>query len=98
MVSVKAKAPVAITHELKQNYPNPFNPETVISWQLAIGTFVELSVYNLVGQKVSTLVSEKMNSGNHSYTFNAKDLASGVYYYQLVAGEYRQVKKMVLLR
>jgi len=83
---------------LSQNYPNPFNPSTVISWQLAVGSHVELSVYNLLGMKVATLVSRKLNSGNHSYTFDGKNLASGIYYYQLVAGDNREVKKMILLK
>jgi hypothetical protein len=84
--------------ELSQNYPNPFNPYTVISWQLAVGSHVELVVYNLLGEKVVTLVSERMNAGKHIYQFDGKNLASGVYYYQLVAGDYREVKKMILLR
>ncbi len=86
------------SYRLYQNYPNPFNPATVISWQLAVGSQVELAVYNLLGKKVATLVSKKMNPGIHTYTFNGKNLASGVYYYQLVAGAYREVKKMVLLK
>ena len=84
--------------ELKQNYPNPFNPETVISWQLAVGSHVELSVYDLLGKKVATLVSKRMAAGNHTYTFDGKNLASGIYYYQLLAGNFREVKKMILLR
>jgi len=97
-LSVEPHNHVALTHLLYQNYPNPFNPETVISWQLAVGSQVELSVYNLLGEKIATLVSKSMNPGNHSYTFNGKNLASGVYYYQLMAGDYREVKKMILLR
>jgi len=99
---------------LYQNYPNPFNPSTVISWQLAINSHVELSVYNLLGQKMVTLFSGNMNAGNHSYRFNGKDLASGIYFYQLVVGDpstglsraesrgsgqrFREVMKMILLR
>ena len=83
---------------LSQNYPNPFNPSTVISWQLAVSSMVELSVYNLLGEKVATLVSRKLNPGIHTYTFDGKNLASGIYYYQLVAGKYREVWKMVLVR
>ncbi len=83
---------------LYQNYPNPFNPQTVIRWHQTAGSHVELSVYNLLGRKVATLVSERMNPGNHTHTFNGKHLASGVYFYQLVAGNYREVRKMILLR
>ena len=52
----------------------------------------------MLGKEVATLVSKKLNQGNHSYQFDGKNLASGVYYYQLVAGDYREVKKMILLR
>ncbi len=84
--------------ELFQNYPNPFNSSTVISWQLAVGCHVELSVYNLVGEKVATLVSKTLYPGEYAYKFDGKYLASGLYTYQLVAGEYREIKKMILLR
>ena len=84
--------------KLNQNYPNPFNPITVISWQLAVNSQVELTVYNVLGEKLATLVSKRMHPGNHRYLFDGGNLASGVYYYQLAAGEYRVVKKMILLR
>jgi hypothetical protein len=87
-----------MTFALGQNYPNPFNPSTVISWQLAVGSMVDLSVYNVLGEKVSTLVSKWMNPGNHSARFDGTDLPSGVYYYHITAGEFRDVKKMILLR
>ncbi len=85
-------------YSLKQNYPNPFNPSTTIEITLPKSEFVELKVYNILGKEVATLVSIKLNQGNHTYTFDGKNLASGIYYYQLVAGDYREVKKMILLR
>ena len=97
-MSVEEKTDLPVKYELRQNYPNPFNPETVISWQLAVGGYVELVGYNVLGKKITTLVSERMNAGTHRYIFDARSLASGVYYYQLVAGDYIQVKKMILLR
>jgi uncharacterized delta-60 repeat protein len=84
--------------QLNQNYPNPFNPETVISWQLAVGSEVELSIYNILGAKVATLVKEYMSAGTHTYHFNGINLASGVYYYHLFAGEFQKVRKMVLIK
>jgi hypothetical protein len=91
-------APLIIKEfNLAQNYPNPFNPRTVISWQLAVSSDVELSVYNLLGQKVVTLVSERQNAGNHHVEWDAAQMASGVYYYLIKAGEFQDVKKMVLL-
>jgi len=83
---------------LFQNYPNPFNPSTTIQFQIPNSQFTSLKIYDILGKEVSTLVSEKLNPGNHTYTFNGKNLASGVYYYQLVAGEYREVRKMVLIK
>jgi hypothetical protein len=83
---------------LHQNYPNPFNPETVISWQLAVGSPVRLTLYNLVGQRVATLVDERKPAGTHSIRLDASNLASGVYIYRLQAGNYSSVKKMILLK
>ena len=83
---------------LRQNYPNPFNPSTTIEFTLPKSEYVKLKIFNILGKEVATLVSRKLNQGNHTYQFDGKDLASGVYYYQLAAGEYREVKKMILLR
>lgn len=83
---------------LYQNYPNPFNPSTTIAFTLPETEFTTLKVYNTLGKEVANLVSTKLQQGNHTYTLNGSHLASGVYYYQLVAGEYREVKKMLLVR
>jgi CubicO group peptidase (beta-lactamase class C family) len=89
---------IPVDYTLKQNYPNPFNPSTTIEFTLPKSEYVELKVYNILGKEVATLVSSKLNQGNHTYQFDGKNLASGVYYYQLVAGNFREVKKMILLR
>jgi hypothetical protein len=83
---------------LNQSYPNPFNPSTTIEFTLPKSELVELKIYNILGKEVSTLVSNILKQGNHTYTFDGNNLASGIYYYQLVAGEYREVKKMILLK
>ncbi len=91
---------------LGQNYPNPFNPSTVISYQLPVSSFVELSIYNLRGQKIVTLVSEKQSAGIHQLNWAASGLASGVYFYRLEAGNpsrgsgqgFVQTKKLILMR
>ncbi len=83
---------------LYQNYPNPFNPSTTIEFSLPKSELTTLKVYNILGKEVSTLVSNKLKSGNHTYTFDGRNLASGIYYYQIVAGNFYQVKKMILLR
>lgn len=85
-------------YKLYQNHPNPFNPVTAINWQLGSAGEVELSVYNLLGQKVAALVSEKLPAGHHQVEWDASNFASGVYYYKIDAGEFQQIKKMVLLR
>ena len=86
------------TFRLNQNYPNPFNPSTTIEFTLPKSEFTSLKVYNILGKEVTTLVSNKLNQGNHTYQFDGKNLASGIYYYELVAGDYREVKKMILLQ
>jgi len=88
-----------VMFRLQQNYPNPFNHSTVISWQLAISSHVELSVYNLLGEKVATLLSEKQTAGHHQVEWNAKGYASGLYYYRLVTGGgFIQTRKLLLLK
>ena len=90
--------------ELYQNYPNPFNATTVIRYQIAGANYhspvqVELSIYNLLGQKVAVLVSGKKEAGNYSVTWHADGFASGLYFYRLQAGtHYIQTKKMLLIR
>jgi len=83
---------------LRQNYPNPFNPSTVISYQLPSNTLVKLKVYDELGRLVRTLVNENQNTGEHSVTFNASNLSSGVYFYRLSAGGFVQTKKLMLLK
>jgi predicted phosphodiesterase len=96
---------VPLKFQLFPNYPNPFNPKTIINYELLIINDVELSVYNLLGQKIITLVSERQEAGYHRVTWDASGFASGIYYYRIKVGdparrtgEFREVKKMVLLK
>jgi hypothetical protein len=84
--------------QLHQNYPNPFNPTTKISFTIPKPEHFILNVYNTLGQKVATLLDQKMNAGSHDVTFDAPTLPSGIYFYRIQAGEFSQVRKMVLLR
>jgi hypothetical protein len=84
--------------ELFQNYPNPFNPATEISYSLKNETKVRLTVYDILGNKLTELVNERQSAGTHSVTFNAEKYSSGIYVYELNAGEFQQSKKMILLR
>ncbi|MDR3611618.1 MAG: T9SS type A sorting domain-containing protein [Ignavibacteriaceae bacterium] len=83
---------------LSQNYPNPFNPSTVISYSLPKASNIKLIVYNTIGQTVKVLEIGFKNAGNYSVNFNASNLPSGIYFYQLDAGQYSQVKKMLFLK
>ncbi|HTY11437.1 MAG TPA: T9SS type A sorting domain-containing protein [Bacteroidota bacterium] len=85
-------------YALNQNYPNPFNPATVISYQLTANSFVTLKVYDELGREVARLVSETEGAGNHSVRWDAANLSSGVYFYELSAGNFHDVKKMVLMK
>ena len=84
--------------ELSQNYPNPFNPSTQIAYTLPAAAEVELSVYNLAGQLVSTLVAGRQSAGTHEVSFAADNLPSGVYFYRLHSGAVELTQKMILLR
>ena len=83
---------------LEQNYPNPFNPITKISWQLPVRSHQVLVVFDVLGREVETLVNEEREAGYHSINFDASDLSSGVYFYQLKTGEYLQTKKMISVK
>jgi len=83
---------------LYQNFPNPFNPTTIINYELQITNYVELSIYNSLGQKMVILVSEKQEAGRYQVEWDASEFASGVYYYKIQAGGFLEVKKMVFVR
>jgi photosystem II stability/assembly factor-like uncharacterized protein len=83
---------------LFQNYPNPFNPSTTIRYALPTRSNVSLTIFNLLGQKVATLVNGDVESGNHEVTFNAAGLASGVYFYRLQTPSFVQARKLLLVR
>jgi len=92
------QSPLPAKFELAQNYPNPFNPTTTINFSIPRETEVALTVYNILGQQVATLVHEMMKPGNHAIVFNAEKLASGTYFYRLTAGSYTATRKMILLK
>ena len=99
-----------MAYKLYQNYPNPFNPTTTIQFDLPEQAFVTLKVYNLLGQEVATLVNhEQYTDGTQTVRFNARNLASGVYFYQIIAqginddgtmntNTFQTVQKMMLLK
>nr|HQV32945.1 sugar-binding protein [Calditrichia bacterium] len=89
---------VADRFVLEQNYPNPFNPTTTIVYNLAKQSSVKLSVFNSLGQKVAELVDENQSAGRYTVKLDGSSLASGIYFYQLQAGSFSQVRKMILLK
>jgi len=84
--------------QLFQNYPNPFNPTTAIGYRLLAVSDVKLGIYNMLGQKVATLISGRQKAGYHQVEWDASRFSSGIYYYRIKAGEFQDVKKMILIR
>ncbi len=83
---------------LFQNYPNPFNPSTNIKYELPVYGFVTLKIFDLLGNEVAALVDENKEAGKYQIEFNALNLSNGVYFYELRAGNFRDVKKLILLK
>jgi hypothetical protein len=81
-----------------QNYPNPFNPTTRIKYNLPVKCMVKLAVYNIIGQMVTTIVDEVQDAGFKSVEWSANNVSSGVYFYKLTAGDFVEIKKMLLVR
>ncbi|RJP64831.1 MAG: T9SS C-terminal target domain-containing protein [Ignavibacteriales bacterium] len=86
------------TFELKQNYPNPFNPNTIIKYNIPSSSFVEIKVYNSLGQEIVLLVNKEQNAGSYQLDFNASGYTSGIYFFQIKAENFIETKKMILLR
>ena len=87
-----------ISFALEQNYPNPFNPSTKIKFAVPKEANVNLSIYNVLGEMVTTLVNEEKKAGYHEVDFDASSLASGVYLYRIKAGDFVSTKKMILMK
>ena len=89
---------LANSFTLFQNYPNPFNPTTKIKYEIPKLTQVQLKVYDIIGREIATLVNEQKPAGSYEIEFNASQLSNGVYFYELHANDFRDVKKLVLLK
>lgn len=96
--SVQTGSEIVKGFELKQNYPNPFNPSTKISFSIEKSSFVNLSVYDLLGKKVATLVDENKSTGSFVVNFGASQLSAGVYFYKLQSDGFSETKKMILTK
>ncbi|OGU59960.1 MAG: hypothetical protein A2X60_06240 [Ignavibacteria bacterium GWF2_35_20] len=103
---ILGEGPIPANYSLNQNYPNPFNPSTKISWRSPVSSYVSLKVFDVLGNEIATLVDEYKPVGNYEVEFSTKggqaagshQLSSGVYYYQLKAGEFVQTKKLILMK
>jgi plastocyanin len=89
---------IAEEFELNQNYPNPFNPSTRISYSIPSASFVNLKVYDIIGNEITVLVNEEKQAGNYQIDFDATELSGGVYFYQLLTGSFVETKKMILMK
>lgn len=98
LVGILGNNQLPMTFALAQNYPNPFNPSTTIKYQIPKESVVKIFVYDVLGKNVATLVNEKKNAGYYELEFNASNLASGLYFYKIEAGEFTDVKKMMLIK
>lgn len=96
--SINEKPNVPLIYSLEQNYPNPFNPVTNIRYEIPVASTVKLTIFNMLGQKMATIVDGRKQAGYHSIQFQTSSFSSGQYFYVLEAGGYRQVKRMMLLK
>ena len=83
---------------IKQNYPNPFNPSTKMNFSIPQSENVMLKIYDVLGRQITTLVNEEKPAGNYTVEFDGSNLPSGVYFYQIHAGDFIETKKMLLLK
>ena len=90
--------PLPESFSLSAAYPNPFNPVTTLRFALPIGSDVTLSIYNLQGREVTTLISSNMDAGYHSAKWNANQYSSGIYFVKMIAGEYVSTQKLMLVK
>jgi hypothetical protein len=102
-IAMESETTIPTDYTLYSNYPNPFNPNTEIIYGLPIACNVNLIIYNILGQKVKTLVDQPMTAGYHTVTWNGKDAsgvpsATGIYLYRIQAGDFVESKKMILLK
>jgi hypothetical protein len=89
---------IPLTSHLNQNYPNPFNPSTTINYRLSADGNVELTIYDLAGRKIATLINSYQSAGSYTVTWDASNFSSGIYIYRLKADDFVDTKKMVLMK
>ena len=95
---VKSLMPLPESFSLSAAYPNPFNPTTTLNFSIPVDSEVSLSIYNLQGKEVSTLISRNMYAGYHSVVWDASFYASGLYFVKMISGEYIKTQKLMLVK
>ncbi|MBE0571279.1 MAG: T9SS type A sorting domain-containing protein, partial [Ignavibacteriaceae bacterium] len=95
---VNVEVEIPLVYSLEQNFPNPFNPSTTIKYSISEDGFVKLSIYNLLGEEVTTLVNNEQKAGRYEVVFDAAKLSSGVYMYRLESKNFLSIKKMLLVK
>ena len=98
VVGVDEEKSIPAQFELAQNYPNPFNPVTTIKYGLHVNSYVELRIYNLLGEEIVRMVQDTKSAGFHEFSWDASGFASGIYFYRLQAGDFVETRKMLLLK
>jgi hypothetical protein len=97
-LSTKREQSLPTEYSLSQNYPNPFNPSTMIEFSVLSNEFVSLTVFDILGRKIQTLVNEKVTAGVHKIKWNAEHYSNGVYFYRIQTKFFTQIKKMILTK
>jgi hypothetical protein len=97
-ISIDPESKTAVKYNLGQNYPNPFNPTTTISYSISKDANVKMNMYNEIGELLGTYINEKQPAGEHKFVYDGTNVASGVYFYQLIVDDQPQTKKMVVVK
>ena len=97
-IAVDPESKTAAKYNLGQNYPNPFNPTTTISYSISKDANVKMNMYNEIGELLGTYINEKQTAGEHKFVYDGTNVASGVYFYQLIVDDQPQTKKMVIIK
>jgi hypothetical protein len=98
VTGVEREDVLPLTYKLEQNYPNPFNPSTTIRFEIPKQSHVTLTIYDILGREVASLVNETLDAGAYNTDWNAERYPSGVYFYKFEASNFLSVKKMILLK
>jgi hypothetical protein len=96
--SITPEVNIPAEYSLDQNYPNPFNPSTVIRFSIPVNSFVSLKVFDMLGREIAAIVSSPLSAGSHEFSFEGENISGGVYFYSIQAGDFRQTRKMLLVK